>query len=89
MAFLSLSAYGLWLAVKLRPLGFHNLLPTGVALVAAVAFGGVAADASRECWEIAAMTSTLLAWTLAGLFDLARLVRSLPRHAAQEFGHET
>jgi len=72
-----MAAYGLWLVVKLRPHGFHNLLPTIAALVAAFVFAGARNDASVEQWEIVAPAVTLMAWTIAGLLDLGLLMKSL------------
>jgi hypothetical protein len=78
LLFLAAAVYGLWLLVRLWPFAIHNLLPVAVAVVVAVTFGGVYGRDEFVVWERYAYALTLLAWTMAGLIDLALLMRALP-----------
>ena len=76
--FLAVTLYALWLAIKLRPYGFHNLLPAAIAFGAALTFTAVPGTIAKDTWVLGAWGSTLLAWLIAGLVDLALLGKLLP-----------
>lgn len=76
--FLWMSAFGLYLTVRLWPYGAMNLLPTLVGIAAAVDLASVTSRESLVAWEARAYTSVLAAWTIAGLFDLGLLTKMLP-----------
>ncbi|HJR60525.1 MAG TPA: hypothetical protein VJ813_14035 [Vicinamibacterales bacterium] len=79
MTFLAVAGYGIWLAVRLGFYGIHNLLPAAIALGFAIAFIAVTDNEALQIWQWNAMRATLLAWTAAGLIDLALLNKALPQ----------
>jgi hypothetical protein len=76
--FLAIAACGLWLVVKLRPYGFHNLLPAAIAFIVSMSLPRGGPESARDAWAMIAYTSTLTAWLVAGLSDLAMLAKFLP-----------
>ncbi|HXG70223.1 MAG TPA: hypothetical protein VNJ04_06355 [Gemmatimonadaceae bacterium] len=82
----SAAAYALWLCVRHWPFGIHNLLPGIVAAGFAMLFGAVDTRQEFLSWERHAYVSTLLSWTVAGMFDCALLLRLLPRRHGEQ-GH--
>ena len=76
--FLWMSAFGLFLTVRLWPYGAMNLLPTLVGAAAVIDLASVSSPESLVAWEARAYTSVLGAWTIAGLVDLGLLTKMLP-----------
>jgi hypothetical protein len=81
LRFLTMAAYGLWLVVKLRPYGFHNVIPAVIAFLSATTYMNVANETAHDAWVVRAYTATLTAWIVAGLIDLSILSRVLPLRA--------
>lgn len=81
--FLVIAAGGFWCCVRRWPYSVHYLLPAAIALGAAIRFAELRGEEAIELWEMKAFTATLLAWTAAGLIDLALLFKAL-QHRPQE-----
>jgi hypothetical protein len=85
IVFLGSAGFGAWLIFSLGRYGVHNLLPTIISLVAAVALTAVDDAAAFETWQWNAMRVTALAWLAAGLIDLRLLWNTLgPRDRSEE-----
>ena len=76
---LFVAAVGLWFCVRLWPHSLHYAVPTMVALGFALQRATLSGEQAVDAWEMMAIVTSLLAWTTAGLIDLAILVRVLPR----------
>jgi hypothetical protein len=81
--FLVIAAGGLWCCARVWPYSLHYLVPAVIALGFAIQFAALSSEQAIELWEIRAFGSTLLAWTAAGLIDLALLFKALP-HRPEE-----
>ncbi len=84
--FLGSAAFGAWLLLTLGRYGSHNVLPTLVSFVAAMALAGVDDMASFETWKWNAYRATALAWFGAGLIDLGLIWKTLGRQAPSADG---
>ena len=81
--FLVIAGAALWFSLRRWPYSLHYLVPAAIAIGFAIPFAGLRGEEAIDLWEFQAFGSTLLAWTAAGLIDLALLFRALP-HRPQE-----
>ena len=79
-----MATVGVWFCVRLWPRSLHYLVPTVVALGFALHYATLRGEQAIDAWELIAYATILLAWTAAGLIDLAMLFKFLPRHAEGE-----
>ena len=83
-SFLFVAAVGAWFCVRLWPRSLHYLVPTVVAVGFALQYATLGGEQAIDSWEVMAYLTTLLAWTAAGLIDLAILCQALPRQPEGE-----
>lgn len=81
--FLVIAAGAAWCLVRRWPYAIHYLPVAAVALVAALQFPGQRDAEAFDAWVMTAFSTSLLAWTAAGLIDLVILLRALPRPAGE------
>ncbi len=82
--FLFIAAVALWCCVRLWPRSVHYLVVAAVSVGIALPFATLSGEQAVDAWELRGFVAVLLAWTAAGLIDLAILFNVLPRCPAEE-----
>lgn len=82
--FLFVAVVGLWFCIRLWPHSLHYVVPTIVAVGFALPYATLSGEQATDLWEVKAFVTSLLAWTAAGLIDLAMLFRTLPHRPDED-----